>query len=127
MSIQTDATMTAKAVVWFDGDCPLCVREISLIRRLDRRGAITFVDLARGEGCPLDRDAMLRRFHAQEPGQPIVSGAEAFAVMWRATPALRPLGLLARQPAILWLLERLYRVFLTVRPRLQVLARRVLH
>ena len=29
--------------VWYDGDCPLCRREIALVRRLDKRGAIEFV------------------------------------------------------------------------------------
>jgi hypothetical protein len=32
---------------------------------------------------------------------------------------LRPLGLLARNDAVLAVLERLYRLFLKVRPRLQ--------
>lgn len=39
--------MTA-LTVWFDGGCPLCRREIALMRRLDRRRAIRFVDLATG-------------------------------------------------------------------------------
>jgi hypothetical protein len=48
-----------------------------------------------------------------------VSGAAAFAAMWRAIPVLRPLGLLARATPVLWLLERAYRGFLVIRPRLQ--------
>jgi hypothetical protein len=39
--------------------------------------------------------------------------------MWRAIPALRPLGLLARNPFVLRVLEVSYRAFLRVRPRLQ--------
>lgn len=111
--------------VWFDGDCPLCRREIALIRGLDRRGAIEFVNVARGEAiCPIDRSELLRRFHAQERDGPIVSGAAAFAAMWRAVPLLRPLGLIARWPPALWLLEAAYRGFLRVRPALQRAARR---
>lgn len=105
--------------VWFDGDCPLCRREIALMRRLDRRGAIRFHDVATGEGaCPLDRTALLARFHAREDGQ-MLSGAAAFAAMWRAIPLLRPLGLLARNRRVLAGLERLYLAFLKVRPALQ--------
>jgi predicted DCC family thiol-disulfide oxidoreductase YuxK len=108
--------------VWFDGDCPLCRREIGLIRRLDRRGAIDFLDLADGSGtCPLDRGALLARFHAREDGR-MLSGAAAFAAMWRATPLLRPLGLAARNPVVLAALEGLYVAFLRVRPALQRLA-----
>jgi predicted DCC family thiol-disulfide oxidoreductase YuxK len=112
-------------LVWFDGACPLCQREIALMRRLDKRGAIAFVDVARGDvACPIDRADLLARFHAREDGQ-IVSGAAAFAAMWRAIPLLRPLGLAARNPTILAGLERLYRMFLRVRPRLQRVVRRL--
>ncbi|MBW6526349.1 DUF393 domain-containing protein [Sphingomonas sp. RHCKR7] len=109
----------SRVTVWHDGACPLCQREVALMRRLDRRGRIRFVDATTAGTCPLDRATMLARFHAQEAGGPIVSGAEAFATMWRAIPLLRPLGLAARRPAVLALLERLYRRFLRVRPRLQ--------
>jgi predicted DCC family thiol-disulfide oxidoreductase YuxK len=110
--------------VWFDGGCPLCRREISLIRRLDSRDAIQFVDVASDQGdCPLDRAELLARFHAREDGGPLLSGAAAFAAMWRYIPLLRPFGLLARGGPALWILERLYVLFLRVRPALQKLAR----
>lgn len=113
-----------QVTVWFDGQCPLCRREIAVMRRLDRRGAIAFVDVsgvdsAGGAGsCPIDAATLLARFHAQEDGR-MLSGAAAFAAMWRAIPLLRPLGLMARNRVILGVLERLYLVFLKVRPRLQ--------
>ena len=111
--------------VWFDGDCPLCVREIRLMRRLDRRGRIDFVEARSAADCPIDTETLLARFHARETGKDIVSGAAAFAAMWRAIPALRPLGLIARWRPALWVLERLYRLFLRVRPRMQRLTRRL--
>lgn len=113
-----------QVTVWYDSDCPLCVREIGLMRRLDRRGAIRFVDAHAAIDCPIGTQALLQRFHARERGQPVVSGAAAFAAMWRAIPALRPLGLLAKFRPVLWVLERLYRGFLVVRPPLQRLVRR---
>lgn len=110
----------AQVTVWYDGACPLCAREIGLMRRLDRRGAIAFIDVAPPEAaCPLDRETLLARFHAQERGRPVVSGAAAFAAMWRAIPRLRPLGLAAAWPPALWLLERFYRLWLKARPWLQ--------
>jgi predicted DCC family thiol-disulfide oxidoreductase YuxK len=115
--------MTA-VTVWYDGACPLCIREISLMRRLDRAAAIDFVDVApEGAACPIDRQLLLARFHARESGGPVLDGAAAFAAMWRAIPVLRPLGLLARNPVVLAGLERLYTAFLKVRPTLQSWAR----
>ena len=106
-------------IVWHDGACPLCRREIALMRRLDRRGAIRFVDATDDDAvCPVDRADLLARFHAREDGV-LLSGAAAFAAMWRAIPLLRPLGLAAQRPRVLALLERGYRGFLRVRPRLQ--------
>ncbi|MDN2583624.1 DUF393 domain-containing protein [Aquibium sp. ELW1220] len=110
--------------IWFDGSCPLCTREIRLMKRLDRRGAIEFIDVAASDAvdCPVDRGELLARFHARENGV-LLSGAGAFAAMWRAIPLLRPIGLLARIPLVLALMERCYVAFLRVRPRLQRLAR----
>jgi predicted DCC family thiol-disulfide oxidoreductase YuxK len=114
----------AAVTVWHDGGCPLCRREIALMRRLDRRGAIAFVDAGDpGSVCPIDRRAMLARFHARENGR-LLSGAAAFAAMWRAIPLLRPLGVAARNPIMLAGLERAYGCFLRVRPGLQAIMRR---
>jgi predicted DCC family thiol-disulfide oxidoreductase YuxK len=115
-----ESTPNRQVKVWFDGACPMCIREITMMRRLDKKGAIDFVDVS-GDGdpsCPVDQAELLARFHAQENGE-ILSGAAAFAAMWRAIPLLRPLGLIARSRLVLALLERLYIAFLRVRPRLQ--------
>jgi predicted DCC family thiol-disulfide oxidoreductase YuxK len=110
----------SRVKVWYDGACPLCLREIALMRRLDRRGAITFIDVAEGAdpSCPIDRATLLARFHAEEGGV-VHSGAAAFAAMWRAIPLLRPFGLAARNRTVLRLLEAAYLRFLKLRPRLQ--------
>ncbi len=110
----------AKVKVWFDGACPLCVREIAVMKRLDRRGEIEFVDVSAGAdaSCPIDQRDLLARFHAEEDGT-ILSGAAAFAAMWRQIPGLRPLGQIARNRGVLRVLEWLYLRFLKVRPLLQ--------
>lgn len=119
------STSCVLATVWFDGGCPLCRREIALMRRLDRGGRIRFVDISPPEAagiCPINREELLARFHAQEGEGPIVSGAEAFAVMWRAIPLLRPFGTVARWPPVRALLDGVYEGWLRVRPVLQRLS-----
>jgi predicted DCC family thiol-disulfide oxidoreductase YuxK len=108
-----------KVTVWYDGACPLCTREIALMRRLDRRRLLVFVDVSDPvSACPTDRTALLARFHAEEGGR-LYSGAAAFGAMWRVIPLLRPLGLLAKNALMLKVLDWLYTRFLRIRPRLQ--------
>lgn len=115
--------MTQQVKVWFDSNCPLCLREIALMRRLDRRKAILFIDACNSaNACPLDRSEILARFHAEADGV-LYSGAAAFAAMWRAIPLLRPLGLLAGWAPMTPLFERAYLGFLRYRPSLQRLLR----
>ena len=124
MEILADNALT-DVTVWYDGDCPLCMREINLMRRLDKRRAINFVEIQTAAACPVDLETLMKRFHAQERDQPVVSGAAAFAAMWRAIPMLRPLGVLAKSRPVLWVLERLYIGFLKIRPWLQRRMRRM--
>ncbi len=115
----------SNVTVWYDGACPLCRREIALLQRLDRRRRIRFVDVSPPDAaaaCPVERTDLLARFHARERGRPVVSGAAAFAVVYRQIPWLAPLGQLLRVPPLLWLAERAYRGFLHLRPQLQRLA-----
>lgn len=94
------------------------------MRRLDRRGVITFIDAADGTSvCPRDRNELLAYFYARENGA-MLSGAAAFAAMWRAIPVLRPIGLIARNTVVLGVLELSYRSFLYLRPALQTVVRR---
>ena len=119
----------AKVTVWFDGGCPLCRREIGLLRRLDQRGAIDFIDVSTAEegggSCPIDRADLLARFHARETdggdGR-MLSGAAAFAAMWRAIPILSPFGRMARNAQVLGVFEAIYRAFLRARPGIQRVA-----
>lgn len=83
------------------------------------------MDVSDGDSaCPIDRAELLARFHVEEDGQ-LVSGAAAFAAMWRELPWFRPLGLLARNRFILALFEQLYLLHLRIRPQLQRIARKL--
>jgi predicted DCC family thiol-disulfide oxidoreductase YuxK len=109
----------SKVTVWYDGACPLCAREIALMRRLDWRMRIDFVDLVdETKSCPIGRSVALARFHVLEHGK-ILSGAAAFGAMWRVIPLFYPLGLLARNRTVLQGLEWLYLLFLKARPAIQ--------
>jgi len=119
-----DHALNPALTIWYDGACPLCIREIALMKRLDSAERINFVDLTHADtACPLDRILMLSRFHATTREGETLSGAAAFAAMWREIPILRPIGLAARNRLVLALLEGAYLLFLRIRPLLQRLAR----
>jgi predicted DCC family thiol-disulfide oxidoreductase YuxK len=68
--------------LFYDGDCPLCAREIALLRRLDRRGHLDLVDIAAPgfDGVPdgLDHGDLMARIHGQLPDGRVVEGMEVF-------------------------------------------------
>jgi predicted DCC family thiol-disulfide oxidoreductase YuxK len=120
----------APLTVLYDGDCPLCRREIAHLRRLAERSAdsaLVFVDIRCEDGCDpalaADRAALLARFHVQKSDGSRLSGAAAFVAMWARLPGWRWLARLAGLPGALPLMECAYLGFLRIRPWLQRLAR----
>lgn len=113
--------MPESFVVYFDGSCPLCRKEIAFYQR--RRGAdrISWVDVSDPEIVPADLDCRnaLARFHVRERNGRLVDGGEAFAALWRQLPAFRWLGQLFRVAPLKWLLNAAYEAFLPIRPILQ--------
>lgn len=116
----------AACVVYFDGGCPVCRAETGYYRH---QGALAeFNDIhAGGAALPdgVTREQALARFHVRTPQGELVSGARAFAELWKVTPGWRWLGRIAVLPPLVWLLEGLYRIFLPVRPLLQGIWRRL--
>ncbi|MDX1581751.1 MAG: DUF393 domain-containing protein [Alphaproteobacteria bacterium] len=116
----------AGLTVFYDGNCPLCAREIAFYQR--RRGAdkIAWQDVSSTPGedvAPgLSRQQAMARFHVQEGDGDVISGGAAFARLWQALPAFRPFGLVFSVPPFSWLLDAAYPLFLKLRPRLQRLA-----
>ena len=75
--------------VFYDGDCPLCVREIEMLRRLDRgRGRILFTDIAAPGFSPeevgLSYSALMERIHARLPDGRLIEGVEVFRRLYGA-------------------------------------------
>lgn len=66
----------------FDGDCPLCVREIGLLSRLNRRRRLQLENIAEAGFEPgaygLTRGEVMGHIHAVLPDGRVVTGMEAF-------------------------------------------------
>ena len=106
--------------VFFDGDCPLCVREINMLRRMDRKRAIRFTDIAKDGFDPTahgrDFDAFMARIHGRLPDGRWFEGVEVFRRLYAAV-GLGPLVALTRLPGISATLDVAYEVFAANRLR----------
>ncbi|BAQ48643.1 MULTISPECIES: DUF393 domain-containing protein [Methylobacterium] len=117
--------MGADLTVYYDGACPLCRREIAHYRGRAGAERVRFVDLAGPGrldlGPDLDLAAARARFHVREADGRLVSGAAAFARLWRRFPGWRWLARLVELRLFGWrpllpFAEAAYRLSLIVRP-----------
>jgi predicted DCC family thiol-disulfide oxidoreductase YuxK len=110
-----------RPVLFFDGGCPLCRREIAHYRRLDRDSRVEWVDVndqeARLTAFGIDPARAMARIHAVTRDGRVVSGVRAFVVVWRELPYYRGLALLERWPRLLRFLDRVYDRFAVWRLR----------
>jgi predicted DCC family thiol-disulfide oxidoreductase YuxK len=110
--------------VFFDGGCPLCRREINLLRRWDRRQRIRFTDIDAEAFDPAavgkTREELMAEIHARLPDGSVISGVEVFRRLYSAV-GFRWLVAPTRLPGISCLLNVAYRVF--ARNRLKLTGR----
>jgi predicted DCC family thiol-disulfide oxidoreductase YuxK len=107
--------------VFYDGACPLCMREIRMLRRRDHSARIRFTDIAAERFDPsavgLTWEALMERIHGRLPDGTIIEGVEVFRRLYAAV-GFRALATLSRAPGVSQLLQLAYRVFAKNRLRL---------
>jgi predicted DCC family thiol-disulfide oxidoreductase YuxK len=118
----TETTPVWEVRVLYDGECPLCAREIALLRRLDRgRGRIDFEDIAAPEfdarRYGTTQAALMARIHAALPGGGLVEGVEVFRLAYAAV-GLGWLVAPTRWPLVRPLADAAYRWFARNRLRM---------
>jgi predicted DCC family thiol-disulfide oxidoreductase YuxK len=98
----------------YDGDCPLCSREVEFLRRRNRAGRLALEDIAAPGFDParygLDAAQVMARIHGVLPDGRVVEGMEVFR---RAYAAVGLGWLLApsRWPLVSRLFDRAYAIF----------------
>lgn len=92
-SVPAGSAQGARVVVFYDGGCPVCRREIAHYRQLDRLGRVDWHDISTQaevlEDVGLGYDEAMRRFHVVDAEGVLRSGAEAFIVVWQQLPGWR--------------------------------------
>jgi len=104
--------VTTELIVFFDGGCPLCSREIAHYQRLDKNERIRWIDitregdLARSHG--IDPREAMALFHVIDGAGRTVKGAAGFVAVWRELPGYRWLAGLCSRFHLLPVMEWLY-------------------
>lgn len=100
--------------VFYDGQCPLCAREIRMLRRLDGDGHILFTDIATDgfdASCyEKTQDELMARIHGRNADGEWIEGVEVFRQLYSAV-GLGWLVAVTRLPGLKQLLDWLYVTF----------------
>lgn len=107
--------------VFFDGDCPLCRREINWLRKRDRQDNVRFTDIAARDFDPSPTGKtlteLMARIHGRLPTGELIEGVEVFRRLYTAV-GLGWLVAPTRLPLVRQLLDAGYRLFARYRLRL---------
>jgi len=104
-----------KPIVFFDGGCPLCRREIAHYLGLKSAENLVWIDISTDSETLakhqlVHADAMAR-LHVLDTSGNWQTGAWGFAELWSHLSGYRWLARLLRLPGLLPLLDRVYNVF----------------
>lgn len=114
----------------YDGDCPLCMREVNMLRERNKSyGAIKFVDISSKDYSPddnqgLDYETSMGRIHAVLSDGTVVTDVEAFRKLYEevglgwvyAVTKYEPVASMANAVYGVW---AKYRMQITGRPPLE--------
>jgi len=105
----------------FDGQCPLCSREVAILKKRNAAGLIAFEDITAPGFDPsrygLKMPQLVGSMHAVRPDGSIVKGVDVFAEVYDAVDWTL-LSHLIRWPVTRPLAKLGYRMFTAVRPKL---------
>lgn len=100
--------------VFYDGACPLCTREIEMLRRKDKKQRIVFTDIADPQFDPASVGVpfatLMARIHGRLPDGTWVEGVEVFRRLYAAV-GFGSLVAATRLPVVTQLLDWSYQAF----------------
>ena len=104
-------------IVFYDGGCVVCSREMEQYRRRDKGGVLILVDIAAPTFDPTqygrDLDTFMRQLHVRDASGIYHTGVNAFARIWEVMPQpeLHLLAAVIALPGINMLAQGGYGVF----------------
>jgi predicted DCC family thiol-disulfide oxidoreductase YuxK len=100
----------------YDGECPLCVREVNFLRKRDAgRGRVAFVDIADDDYTPsshggVDFETAMGRIHAVLPDGTVIKNVEVFRRVYEIL-GMGWIYAATKLPVIGWIVDTLYEIW----------------
>ena len=99
----------------YDGECPICTREICILQKKDRQTKIKFIDISSKEFSPfennnIDYNTAMSQIHAIDGKGNLLVGIPAFATVYARCQML-VISTFMRIPIIHWILKVFYKIF----------------
>lgn len=100
--------------VFYDGECPLCRREISFLKKKDRKQLILFRDIQQMDFAQTDFpktfEQLMAEIHGRLPDGTWITGVEVFRQIYNAI-GWRRIVAITRWPGVGWTMDRAYQFF----------------
>ncbi len=84
----TEATVQYPMTIYYDASCPLCTREVTILKRYDQADQIRLIDCSPTDFAAVEgygRTAMMRLIHSRDAAGQWLVGAPVFAAAYRAS------------------------------------------
>ena len=113
------ATNKSKPLVFYDGGCSLCSKEIEHYKRLDSDFGISWIDINRDQALlnalGVSGNQAMRQLHVLDGNGVLRTGVYAFLAIWAELPYYRTLAKVVRTARLAPIIERGYQRFATWR------------
>lgn len=107
-------------IIYFDGGCPLCAKEIATYQKWRGADRIEWIDASKCTeeelGDQLDRSQALAKLHVRQSDGTLVSGSAAFVALWQNLNALNWFTRFLNNALMIRCLDFFYALFLQIRP-----------
>jgi predicted DCC family thiol-disulfide oxidoreductase YuxK len=107
--------------LFYDGECPLCFREIVILRRKDTRNEIAFVDILSPdvdfEKLGKSKEELMGQIHGRRPNGQWITGIDVFSELYDVI-GFTFFRTMAEMPCLRPLFKGVYRSFAANRLRL---------
>lgn len=116
----SDTAKPWKIKLLYDGQCPLCLREIRFLKQRDAgRGLVAFVDIADDDYTPdtnggIDYETAMGRIHAILPDGTVIKNVEVFRRVYEVL-GMGWIYALTKIPIIGWIADRIYGIWADLR------------